>query len=71
MINSKDKTDKRLIDIVRVQKARRLGIKIGFDGLSLDDNENEDQILLHRPQSELLKVEKEEDSAAEILSSQK
>ena len=71
MISSKDKTDKRLIDIVRVQKARRLGIKIGFDGLSLDDNENEDQILLHRPQSELLKVEKEEDSAAEILSSQK
>ena len=40
MINSKDKTDKRLIDLLRVQYARRLGIKIGFNGLSLDNHEN-------------------------------
>ena len=41
MILSKDKTDKRLLDLVRVQKAHRLGIKIGFDGLSLNDYEIE------------------------------
>ena len=41
MINSKGKTDRRLIDLLRVQYARRLGINIGFNGLSLDNNENE------------------------------
>ena len=40
MIHSKSKTDKRLIDLVRVQNACRLGTKIGFDGLSKDNNEN-------------------------------
>ena len=39
MIRSKDITDKRMLDLVRVQQARRLGIKIGFNGLNQDDNE--------------------------------
>ena len=39
MIRSKDITDKRLLDMVRVQQARRLGMKIGFNGLNQDDDE--------------------------------
>ena len=37
MIRSKDKTDNRLLDMARIKQARRLGIKIGFNGLNLDD----------------------------------
>ena len=37
MIRSKDQTDNRLLDMVRVQQARHLGIKIGFNGLNQDN----------------------------------
>ena len=39
MVKSKDKTDRRLIDMVRVQQASRQGIKLGFKGLNLQEHE--------------------------------
>ena len=33
MINSKEKTDQRFIDMIRVRYARQHGVKIGFKGL--------------------------------------
>ena len=39
MINSTDKTDRRLIDMLRVQQASRQGTKFGFKGLNLQEHE--------------------------------
>ena len=39
MVNSKDKTDRRLIDILRVQQASRQGIRFGFKGLNFEEHE--------------------------------
>ena len=35
---SKDKTDRRLLDLVRIQLASRKGIKFGFNGFSLKEH---------------------------------
>ena len=39
MVKSDNKTDRRLIDMVRVQQASRQGIKIGFKGMRLKEHE--------------------------------
>ena len=41
MIKSKDKTDRRLLDMVRIQQASRKGIKLGFKGMNLIEHTNE------------------------------
>ena len=42
MIKSKDKTDQRFVDLIRVQQASRQGIKLGFKGLNLKDHEKQE-----------------------------
>ena len=39
MIMSKDKTDRRLLDLVRIQQASRKGIKLGYKGFNLKEHE--------------------------------
>ena len=38
IITSKDKTDQRFVDLIRVQQASRQGINLGFKGLNLKDH---------------------------------
>ena len=47
VVNSKEKQDQRFIDMIRVQYARRHGVKIGFKGLrdsTFEFNDNPDDI---------------------------
>ena len=41
IIKSKEKTDQRLLDMVRIQQASRKGIKLGFKGLNLKEHDNQ------------------------------
>ena len=41
MIQSKDKTDQRLIDMIRVKYAQQEGVKIGFGTFNFSDDEKE------------------------------
>ena len=43
MVNSKDKTNQRFIDILRMQHAKRYGVKIGFKGLNLSKDKPNNQ----------------------------
>ena len=41
MIASKNKTDQRFVDLIRVQLASRQGFKLGFNGLNFKDYEKQ------------------------------
>ena len=39
MVKSKDKTNQRFIDMLRMQHAQRYGVKIGFKGFNQNDHD--------------------------------
>ena len=43
VINSKDKIDQRLIDLLRVQQASMQGYKIKFRGLNFEDHDKKNE----------------------------